>query len=57
MYADDIKRFGCIDCGYFTDLKYNIKKHNLTTMQKSKTQPFILIPTVQDSDNRCKTSP
>ena len=34
MYADNTKRFGCIDCGYFTNIKCNIKKHNLTLLHK-----------------------
>ena len=47
MYADVTKKFGCVDCGYFTDLKSNIIKHNKTKKHLLKFQPKQL-------DTNCK---
>ena len=39
MYADVTKQYGCLDCGYFTNVKGNIVKHNQTRRHLEKNQP------------------
>lgn len=38
MYADVTKHYGCVDCGYFTNVKGNIVKHNKTRRHLEKNQ-------------------
>ena len=47
MYADVTKQYGCIDCGYFTNIKGNIVKHNQTRRHIEKNQ-------VKKIDVECK---
>ena len=51
MYADVTKNYGCIDCGYFTNIKGNIAKHNKTKRHLEKKQPKKIEP---DLDVDCK---
>jgi hypothetical protein len=53
MYADNTKRFGCVDCGYFTDVKCNIYKHNQTKSHKKKLEPLSIIND-EDCSYKCK---
>jgi hypothetical protein len=36
MFADVTQRFGCLDCGYFTNVKCNIERHVQTSGHKEK---------------------
>jgi hypothetical protein len=36
MFADVRQRFGCVDCGYFTNIKCNIEKHVISSSHKEK---------------------
>jgi hypothetical protein len=47
MYADTLKRFGCIDCGYFTDVNGNLNRHKQTKAHIEKMIPKTL-------DENCK---
>jgi CHAT domain-containing protein len=48
MYAGTLKRFGCVECGYFTDVNGNINRHNLTKSHIDR----MMTPKVLDED--CK---
>jgi len=39
MYANVTERFGCIDCGYFTDVNQSIKRHMLSKRHLLKKNP------------------
>ena len=51
MYANVTKHYGCLDCGYFTNIKGNILKHNLTKKHIDKTQPKKI---TQECKYQCK---
>ena len=44
MFANVQERFCCIDCGYFSDVKCNIKRHLLSKKHLSKTIPIEVDP-------------
>jgi hypothetical protein len=39
MYANVKERFGCIDCGYFTNVNFSIKRHMLSKQHLLKKNP------------------
>jgi lipopolysaccharide export LptBFGC system permease protein LptF len=39
MYANIKERYGCVDCGYFTDVNCNIKRHMLSKPHLLKIEP------------------
>lgn len=41
MYSNITKKYGCIDCGYFTDCKGNIEKHNQTGRHIEKKKDIV----------------
>jgi len=44
MDTNDQKKFGCIDCGYYTNLGSNIKRHNLSKNHLLKISPEVEDP-------------
>jgi hypothetical protein len=44
MFANVREKFGCIDCGYFTDVNCNIKRHMLSKQHIEKLKPIEIDP-------------
>jgi hypothetical protein len=44
MFANVRERYGCVDCGYFTNLNSNIKRHKLSRNHLLKISPEVIDP-------------
>jgi hypothetical protein len=53
MNANITQRFGCLKCGYFTNIKCNIEKHNTSKKHIESMKPKILDPNCKHQCKKC----